>query len=101
MRIVEKRRESGYYVPVAVNPATGIGVLNLKAAEAALHQPSGFFIALVRLSYGRLSGRSRKARRVLSAGTPTSVSVAHPIGVGLAVKTATERHHYDYRYHPS
>ncbi len=68
---------------VAATTATGIGVLS----EAAMSRTFALrlFYRLGVSSNGRPGGRGRKARRCFS-GTPPPVSVAHPIGVGLAVQ---------------
>jgi len=68
---------------VAATTATGIGV----PSEAAISRSFTLrlFYRLGVSSNGRPGGRGRKARRCFS-GTPTPVSVAHPIGVGSAVQ---------------
>lgn len=63
----------------------GIGVLTRAAMSRTAFCTVRHFFALVVLTYGRPGGRGRKARRC-SSGTPTPVSVAHPIGVGEAVQ---------------
>ena len=77
------RTQPAYHSPVAVNPATGIGVLRFYGEEP-YSSCSAAFLSGAAL-HGRPGGRSRKARRS-RPGTPTSVSVAHPIGVGEAVR---------------
>jgi hypothetical protein len=71
-----------YLSPVVKTKTTGIGVPNWSGEEPLCSRKRLF--CRLGMPYGRPGGRSRKARRC-SIGTPTSVSVAHPIGVGLAV----------------
>lgn len=76
---------SGYHSSRAgKNTGAGIGV-PCAAAKSRQVQAARLFSRHGASSFGRPGGRGRKARRCRT-GTPTPVSVAHPIGVRWAVQ---------------